>query len=111
MRIGQTGEKKATQEKRHKTDKEKEDSTDTAAKRQVAQDQSKVKRQRTEKRRGMQQKETSKKAELEVQVRLSRLWTDTPVQILSSNHNTGKVRPQCTCHVYGQMHQWPNRPP
>ena len=52
MRIGQTGEKKATQEKRHKTDKEKEDSTDTAAKRQVAQDQSKVKRHEDRKKEG-----------------------------------------------------------
>ena len=46
------GKKKATQEKRHKTDKEKEDSTDTAAKRQVAQDQSKVKRQEDRKKEG-----------------------------------------------------------
>ena len=40
---------------------------------------------------------------------LSRLRTDTQAPKLGSYHSRGGVRPQCTCRVYGQMHQWPHK--
>ena len=43
---------RATQAKKHRTDKEKEDSTNTAVERQVAQDQGKAKRQEDRKKEG-----------------------------------------------------------
>ena len=40
---------------------------------------------------------------------LSRLWTDTQVQTTIANHKNHSMRRmkhECTCHVYGQIHKF-----
>ena len=106
----QGGQRQEPQQRRaDNTGKEKEDSTDKAIEKQSAQDLSKARSEMsTESRKGVQQNKTRNAKRIRaVQVHLSRLRTDTQVQItLSSQHTPGRRRPQCTCRVYGQMHQW-----
>ena len=106
--AGRTETGTTTKEGRH-TGRAKEGNTDKALEEQSAQDPSKARSEmRTERRRGVQQDITNTAKRIRsVQVHLSRLRTDTRVQkTLSSQRIPGRRRPQCTCHVYGQMHQW-----
>ena len=94
------------------TGNEGEDSTDKAIKRHSAQDLREARYDEDREKEGREAElNKTRKNELGVRVYLPRLRTDTQVlQTLSSKHTPGRMRPQCTCHVYGQMHQRPGRP-